>query len=75
MALASSRSAPSLTTDLSRRHSGSTEGSRYPSQGHIVLAMRSPILLLLLAVPLSAHNGAVAIAVPVEGIVVDRDLS
>ena len=31
--------------------------------------------MLLLAVPLSAHNGAVAIAVPVEGIVVDGDLS
>ena len=30
--------------------------------------MQSLILLLLLAVPLSAHNGAVAIAVPVEGI-------
>ena len=36
--------------------------------------MQSLILLLLLAVPLSAHNGAVAIAVPVEGIVVDGDL-
>ena len=30
--------------------------------------MQTLILLLLLAVPLSAHNGAVAIAVPVEGI-------
>ncbi len=37
--------------------------------------MQSLILLLPLAVPLSAHNGAVAIAVPVEGIVVDGDLS
>jgi hypothetical protein len=37
--------------------------------------MQTLILLLLLAVPLSAHNGAVAIAVPVEGIVVDGDLS
>ena len=33
------------------------------------------LLLLNLAVPLSAHNGAVAIAMPVEGIVVDGDLS
>ena len=33
------------------------------------------LILLLLAVPLIAHNGAVAIAVPVEGIVVDGDLS
>ena len=30
--------------------------------------MQTLILLLLLAVPLSAHNGAVAIAAPVEGI-------
>ena len=30
--------------------------------------MQILIPLLLLAVPLSAHNGAVAIAVPVEGI-------
>jgi hypothetical protein len=35
------------------------------------------LLLSLTALlrPLSAHNGAVAIAVPVEGIVVDGDLS
>ena len=32
-------------------------------------------LLLLTALPLFAHNGAVAIAVPVEGITVDGDLS
>jgi hypothetical protein len=31
--------------------------------------------VLLLAVPMSAHNGAVAIAAPVEGIVADGDLS
>ncbi len=42
--------------------------------GIIVLAMRI-LVLLLLAGPLYAHNGAVAIAVPVEGIVVDGDLS
>ena len=39
-----------------------------------------PLLTVLLSLtallrPLSAHNGAVAIAVPVEGIVVDGDLS
>ena len=39
------------------------------------MTLRTILVLLLLAVPLSAHNGAVAIAVPVEGIVVDRDLS
>jgi len=33
--------------------------------------MISTLLLLLLAVPLSAYNGAVASAVPVEGIVVE----
>ena len=33
------------------------------------------LLLMALPWPLSAHNGAVAIAVPVEGIVVDGDLS
>ena len=33
------------------------------------------LLLLLTALPRFAHNGAVAIAVPVEGIVVDGDLS
>ena len=37
--------------------------------------MPSLLLLLLLAVPLCAHNGAVAIAVPVEGIAVDGDFS
>jgi len=37
--------------------------------------MRRILAVLLLAVPLYAHNGAVAIAVPVEGIVVDGDLS
>ena len=39
-----------------------------------------PVLVVLLSLtaflqPLSADNGAVAIAVPVEGIVVDGDLS
>ena len=33
------------------------------------------LLLLSLSVPVEAHNGAVAIAVPVEGIVIDGDLS
>lgn len=46
-----------------------------PLSGISFWAMQSLILLLLLAVPLNAHNGAVAIAVPVEGIVVDGDLS
>ena len=51
-------------------------GSRHPSQGHIVLGnaitpseaqmLFRATLFLLLAVPLSAHNGAVAIAVPVS---------
>ena len=45
-----------------------------PAGGTIVLAMKI-LALLLLAAPLYAHNGAVAIAVPVEGIVVDGDLS
>jgi len=35
----------------------------------------SAVVLLLTALPAFAHNGAVAIAVPVEGIVVDGDLS
>ena len=35
----------------------------------------SRLTVLLLATPLLAHNGDVAIAVPVEGIVVDGDLS
>ena len=39
---------------------------------HILLL---PLLLLSFPHPTSAHNGAVAIAVPVEGIVVDGDLS
>jgi len=39
-----------------------------------------PVIVVLLSLtaflpPLSAHNGAVAIAVPVEGIMVDGDLS
>ena len=42
-------------------------------------ALRSAFLALLLplliALPVFAHNGAVAIAVPVEGITVDGDLS
>ena len=33
------------------------------------------LLLLLIALPAAAHNGAVAIAVPVEGIAVDGDVS
>ena len=33
------------------------------------------LLLTTFLRPLSAHNGAVAIAVPVEGIVVDGDLN
>ena len=33
------------------------------------------LLLLLTALPASPHNGAVAIAVPVEGITIDGDLS
>jgi hypothetical protein len=33
------------------------------------------LLLIAFLCPLYAHNGAVAIAVPVEGIVVDGDLS
>ena len=33
------------------------------------------LMLAALVRPLSAHNGAVAIAVPVEGIVVDGDLN
>ena len=37
--------------------------------------MRILLLLVLAVLPLQAHNGAVAIAVPVEGIVVDGDLS
>jgi hypothetical protein len=57
----------------------SSEGSRHSCAGYIVLSMRArmilTLLLLLVAVPLSAHNGAVAIAVPVEGIVVHGDLS
>ena len=35
----------------------------------------SLLLLAALSRPSGAHNGAVAIAVPVEGIVVDGDLS
>jgi len=34
-----------------------------------------PLLSLLLSLPVQAHNGAVAVAVPVEGITVDGDLS
>ncbi len=53
--------------------------SRHPSQGYIVLAMKTrmicAVLLLLLAVPLWAHNGAAAIAAQVEGIVIDANLS
>ncbi len=37
--------------------------------------MRSILVLLLLAVPLYAHNGAITAVVPVDGIVVDGDLS
>jgi len=36
---------------------------------------RITLLSLLLSLPVQAHNGAVAIAVPVEGITVDGDLS
>ena len=43
-----------------------SEGSRHPSQGSTILAMHL-ILLLLLAVPLCAHNGVVTIDAPVEG--------
>ena len=41
----------------------------------IGLSLLFPLLLTVFLRPLSAHNGAVAIAVPVEGIVVDGDLS
>jgi hypothetical protein len=37
-----------------------------PASGQYHSAMQTLILLLLLAVPLSAHNGPVAIAVPVS---------
>ena len=38
-----------------------------PPRASTILAMQSLILLLLLAVPLCAHNGVVTIAAPVEG--------
>ena len=37
-----------------------------PPRASTILAMQSLILLLLLAVPLCAHNGVVTIAAPVE---------
>ncbi|MDP6496169.1 MAG: penicillin-binding protein, partial [Dehalococcoidia bacterium] len=44
--------------------------------GHLMVRITVVGLLLVgLVRPVSAHNGAVAIAVPVEGIVVDGDLS
>ena len=38
----------------------------------ILLVLILLVLILLRAVPLSAHNGAVAIAVSVDGIVIER---
>ena len=45
-----------------------------PARRCIVWAGYGPEPILMYR-PVSAHNGAVAIAVPVEGIVVDGDLS
>ena len=40
-----------------------------------ICALLAPLLFVIAPCPVSAHNGAVAIAVPVEGITVDGDLS
>ena len=37
--------------------------------------MRYLLLILLAAQPLHAHSGEMAVAVPVEGIVIDGDLA